>query len=151
MKKTYRSAGALLAFFFVFFCAFAASAQDDCSGSVDKIATGYDNIAKKINDCQTLQEVTQIDFGGILAKAGAEFPESCKSYELTDSDKSRLKKSFKTFYDTLIDKMVALAGGFITREQLEAQMGQLVTAHDEVVDNASTLGQYADGMAMLAP
>lgn len=149
MKKNFTVSGLFMAMLFVMICSFGSCAQD-CSSSVDKISDAYLQIAKEVKGITAIDQLDKIDFNGAIDKAGVnEIAESCNEYQLTSADKDKLKKSFKTFYDSMVDKIVELAGGFIGRDDIDAQMSGLLNAYNNITDKSKTLGDYIEGLQTL--
>lgn len=144
MKKIFKTSWALIAMMLVFSVSCAGSKGQQ---AVDMIADAFNDMAKEVEKCTSINDLENLDFSGIGMKTGADdIDDSCKDYELTSADKSKLKKSFHNFYDAVVDKMVDFMGGLISRDDLEKQMDAMLTVYNNAVDNSDTLGDYVKAL-----
>lgn len=145
MKKILRKASAFFAIAMMVMMTSLVARADDCSKSVGKICTDYNDIAGKINAAATLQELMGIDFIGQIMKASESVDKDCYSYELTDADKDGLIKAFDNVMQTLVDRADfftdGAAGGMI-----KGQLQPMLDEYHDSVSETKTLGDYVTSM-----
>lgn len=145
MKKIINLSWAVLAFIMVF--TVSCSAGSEGEQAVDKICKAFDEMASEVNKCNSIDEMESINWDSIGKKTGAdELSDSCLEYQLTEKDKTRIKDSFGKFYDSVVNKMVELMGGLVSRADMEQSMGAMKAMFFASVDRATTIGDFVNSI-----
>ena len=118
----------------------AACQFTSCSKSnspVDQIVALIDKNTKEIkkmdlNDISDLQNMFTPEVDEIIKENS--------DYELTDSDKNKLKKSMKGFADATYDKVTENLPIKALKEEMKSQLEIVLAAVDYKIESAKTLG-----------
>lgn len=120
----------------------------ECSKTVDVLCDAFNKMAFQVSQCQTLEGLNQIDFNTVVENSGAEdIPDSCMQYRLTKEDKMRLKASVNKFVDATVDKVYDLAGGIISKEQLNQEMEPTRKQFVKAIDDSVTFEDLTNAFA----
>lgn len=99
-----------------------------------------DKVTEQVKDAQSVADISNIQ--SLLQKDGiTELLQDSKDYELSDSDKDKIKKATDKFLKAAFEKSIELSN--LPEELKEASKSQMelaTEASNKYIDNAKTLG-----------
>ena len=141
----------LVSFFAIVMLMMVAAAPakaDDCSSAVNKICKAFDYMTAQVNRVTSFEGLENLDFDAAVNKAEVySIPDECANYVLTSADKTKLRKSFNSFCNAMVDKMYSFIGGMMSRNDIAVQISPMKDAFNQVLNNSKTLGDLVEGMA----
>lgn len=137
MKKIFNI---LAVTFFLFFICNFSSCKKHGNSPVDQYVEIIDEAADKAEKIASMQDLINVQ-EIISPEAAKEIARENADYELTESDKSKLKKSFDRLLRVAYNK-TAEYGGFPEeiKKQSKDQAELIIEAANKGIDNAKTLG-----------
>ena len=146
MKKIITSSFVVVAFIVMLVSASTAQAQN-CNGVVDKVCATFKAMAKQVDNTNSLDAFENINFTRAIQSTGLDkVPDACGNLRLTTADKTKIKAAFKEFYNSTVNKIVSLSGGYMTSAEVEQMLGNMLEEYNRCVDNARTLQDVLDNM-----
>lgn len=159
MKRILKSTGLALALLMalVVTTTTTASAKEvevydiyDCSECVDKICTVLNRMSSQINECQTMDQFSAIQFDQLTKGLGIdEVPEGCGVYELTTADKNKINAAWDAVIDAMENKFVEFTGGFITRQQIQGETDPIRNAFKNAINESITLEDIGTNLSSM--
>lgn len=137
MKKT----GTLISLLLLILSGMAFSCSKSGGDPVDEYVGLLETATKKaeqIKSASDLMNVQEI----ISPEDAMEIMRNHSTYELTDKDKDKLKKSYDKLLRVAYDKTIEYGGlPEEIKEQTKAQVDLIIDAANKSIDNAKTLGE----------
>lgn len=151
MKKLLKSAGLVVTLIMaVMYMSSNASAQSshDCSKYVDKIVSVLNRLTASVNQCQTMEQFSAIDFDNLTGGLGIdEMPDECGSYKLTKGDKDKINAAWDNVIDAMENKFVVFTGGMLTRQQIKSETDPLRMAFKSAINKSVTFNDLTNNLA----
>lgn len=147
MKKLFKSCGVLFAFLMMLSVSTTVANAQSCSTAIDKICKAFTYMNETVQSLNSFEEFDNIDFNPAVERSGVnDIPDSCASYVLTSSDKTKLKKAFNLYVDGLSTKLYKLSAGMLSKSDIDEMLSPTKTNYNKCVDNARTLMDALEGM-----
>lgn len=149
MKKIFNFSSAFIA---VAMCVFMISscAKKADNPTVDQMCQLFNDMASKIQKCNNLDELQDLDFSDAIKKIDSRdlTAEDLKA-ELTEGDKELLKASFDNLMDAVAEKSVEFGEGQVERSDVESMMEYVKKPVVQAIDKSKTLGDLVDNFNRL--
>lgn len=135
MKQIIRT----LFLFGLFFVSFNGYAQD-CNELITKVCNTFEDMARGVNKCTSLQQFENLDFDNITNNSGLDdIPDQCMTTILSTADKRKIKLSIGNFVTAVSNKTYQLTGGQLDRESVNSIFEPMKQKLYKMVDTSDTM------------
>lgn len=148
MKKIFKISSAFLAMFIAVMMVSCSSGSKAENSAVQKVCDAFDQMAKEVNKCKSISDLSNVDFDSAIAKSGIEdIDESEADYTLTSKDKEALEESINNFIDAVVNKTADLAG--VKTSLISDQFDAIKRGFSNAVNRSTTLGDFVNNIEHL--
>ena len=133
----------------IMFGTMPAQAQD-CSKLTTAFVKTLDKIGVDIKRCNTLDEISDLDFEGLSEKYFQleldDIDASCLYTQLTPTDKKKLKSGFNTFFDNMINRMAEIYGSDELKQAFQEDVQPMKQQYYQMIDASDSFYELMELM-----
>ena len=122
----------------------------DCSKATDKFCEAMSRVTKQVKLCKDFNDFENLDFNGAINSVDmSDIPDECSDAPLTAVEKTKIKNSCNSFLDAMVDKTYELAGGMISKADINAQFAPMRSMLEKAINQSSTLNELGRNMSQM--